>query len=55
MSRMGNTGQSLQSLDDQSLLELLLRDDLPGYLMDVYTGEADRRMAQSMVQMELAI
>jgi hypothetical protein len=50
-----NSGQSLATLDDHALLELLLRDDLPRYLNDRYAGEADRRMQQPMGQMELAI
>lgn len=38
------SGQSLTALDDESLLQLLLRDDLPTYLNDLYAVEADRRM-----------
>jgi hypothetical protein len=39
-------GQSLTALDDQSLLQLILRDDLPRYLNDLYADEADRRMGK---------
>lgn len=37
-------GQSLRTLDDADLLQLLLRPDIPGFLLDVYNTEADRRM-----------
>lgn len=40
------SGQSLISLDDESLLQLLLRDDLPRYLNTLYGEEADRRMGK---------
>jgi hypothetical protein len=45
MTTMGNIGQSLTALDDHALLQLLLRQDLPGYLTDIYNSEADRRLA----------
>lgn len=38
------TGTSLRTLDDASLLQLLLREDLPRYLMNAYNSEADKRM-----------
>jgi hypothetical protein len=40
------SGQSLHTLDDASLLQLLLRDDLPDFLTTMYSDEADRRMAE---------
>ena len=57
MSSVGRnfSGQSLSEVSDEALLELLLRDDLPRFLMDTYGHEADRRMQQPMGQMELAI
>jgi hypothetical protein len=40
------SGQSLRTLDDESLMQLLLRDDLPPYLNNLYNVEADRRMGK---------
>lgn len=40
------TGQSLRTLPDADLLQLLLREDLPPYLTTMYAGEADRRMGK---------
>lgn len=45
MKSMGSTGQSITALSDEALLELLLREDLPGYLTNTYNMEAHRRMA----------
>ena len=47
MRQTGNTnsGQSLTELDDEALLQLLLRTDLPRALTDIYDREAHRRMA----------
>lgn len=38
-------GQPLAEISDELLLELLLREDLPGYLTNIYNVEVDRRMA----------
>ena len=38
------SGQSLTALDDESVIQLLLRQDLPPYLTTMYNAEADRRM-----------
>jgi hypothetical protein len=46
------SGQSLTTLDDEALLQLILRNDLPGYLMDLYADEADRGMA-TLAQQEV--
>ena len=40
------TGSSLHSLDDPTLLQLILRTDLPRFLIDVYNAEVDRRIAE---------
>lgn len=37
-------GQSLHAVDDESLLQLLLRPDLPDFLTTMYNDEVDRRM-----------
>jgi hypothetical protein len=50
MKSTGSTGQSITDISDEALLELLLRQDLPGYLTNIYNTEAHRRMAQSIVQ-----
>jgi hypothetical protein len=50
MNRMGSTGQSLTTISDELLLQLLLRTDLPRYLMDVYGSEADRRIGKQAQQ-----
>lgn len=40
------SGQSLYALDDASLLQLILRPDLPRFLTNIYNDEADRRMGK---------
>jgi hypothetical protein len=40
------TTQLLRTLDDMALLQLILRDDLPGAVMASYHAEADRRMGK---------
>ena len=42
------SGQPLHTLGDEALLQLLLRDDLPQFLNELYGTEADRRMGKQI-------
>jgi hypothetical protein len=40
------SGQPITAISDEDMLQLLLRDDLPRFLNELYADEADRRMGK---------